>query len=48
MFMAHNAMKTSVGHDLVHGEYVSILKMNVMMKFLCLFMTPYIEGMQAY
>ena len=48
MFMAHNARKTSLDHDIIHGEYASILKMNVMMRSLCLFMTRYMESMQAY
>jgi hypothetical protein len=30
MHLAHIAKKTSVDHDIRHGEYASILKMNVM------------------
>jgi hypothetical protein len=30
MPMAHDTKKTSVDHDIIHGEYASILKMNVM------------------
>jgi hypothetical protein len=33
MSMAHNAKKTSVDHDIIHGKYASILKMNVMIYF---------------
>jgi hypothetical protein len=36
MPMAYNVKKTSVDHDIIHGEYASILKMNVMMYFVCL------------
>jgi hypothetical protein len=35
MPMAHNAKKTSVDHDIIHGEYANILKVNVMMCFVC-------------
>jgi hypothetical protein len=31
MAMAHNVKKTSVDHDIIHGGYANILKMNVMM-----------------
>jgi hypothetical protein len=30
MHLAHIAKKTSVDHDVIHGMYASILKMNVM------------------
>jgi hypothetical protein len=33
MLMAHNVKKTSGDPNIIHGEYASILKMNVMMCF---------------
>jgi hypothetical protein len=35
MYMAHNAKKTSVVHDIIHGKYADIIKMNVMIWLIC-------------